>query len=122
MKLVVAVIRPEKLKAIQLALKRRGIEQMTVSDVVGTGHQRGEALIYRSSTIHETWFPRARLEIAVADDLVDSAVEAILLHGRTGEVGDGMILIHPLDQFVRIRTGEAAHWPPVGKRPSAKRA
>ena len=122
MKLVVAVIRPQKLKAVQMALKRRGIDQMTVSDVVGSGHQPGNVLIYRSSTIHETWIPRTRLEIAVDDDDVDSAVEAILVQGRTGEVGDGMILVHPLEQFVRIRTGEASRWSSNGRRPPAKGA
>jgi nitrogen regulatory protein PII len=122
MKLVVAVIRPEKLKSVQFALRKRGIEQMTVSEAVGSGHQRGKQLIYRSSTVQETWFSRTRLEIAVDDSSVDSVVEAIVLHGRTGELGDGMILVHPLEQFIRIRTGEAVPWSSHGRCPPARRA
>jgi nitrogen regulatory protein P-II 1 len=108
MKLVVAVIRPEKFKAVQAALAQCGIEQMTVTDAVGKGHQLGHSLIHRGLTIQETLLSRIKLESAVDDHCVNSTVEAIQSHGQTGEVGDGMILVCPLEQFVRIRTGEGA--------------
>jgi nitrogen regulatory protein PII len=106
MKLVVAIIRPEKLQPVQSALKKQNIDQMTISNVLGSGHEHGRTLIYRSSTIEESLISRLKLEIAVEDSLVDSAIEAIQTHGKTGQIGDGVIFVMAVEKFAHIRAGE----------------
>jgi nitrogen regulatory protein PII len=108
MKLVVAIIRTEKLQAVQSALKKQNIDQMTVANVVGSGNERGRTLIYRSTTIEESLIPRLRLEIAVEDSLVEGAVEAIQTHGETGQIGDGVIFVMTLEKFAHIRASDSA--------------
>jgi nitrogen regulatory protein PII len=108
MKLVVAIIRPEKLESVQSALKKQNIDQMTISNVVGSGHERGRTLIYRSSSIEESLIPRLKLEIAVEDSLVDSATEAIQSHGKTGQIGDGVIFVMAVEKFAHIRASDSA--------------
>jgi nitrogen regulatory protein P-II 1 len=108
MKLVVAVFRPERLAAVQRALEKRMIERMTVTNAVGSGHERGPSFIYRSATVEERLLSRLRLEVALDDDAVDSAVDAIRQTAWTGEVGDGVVWVLPLERVVRIRTGEEA--------------
>ncbi|HMF18895.1 MAG TPA: P-II family nitrogen regulator [Gemmataceae bacterium] len=110
MKLVVAIIRAEKLAAVQKALNSFDIDQMTVSNAFGSGHARGQTLIYRNTTIEEKLLPRIKLEIAVDDNFVDFAVDAIQQAGKTGQVGDGIIMVVPLAEVVRIRTGEKVNW------------
>src|SRR3974390_2091461 len=109
MKMIVAIIRPEKLEAVQEALARRDVYLMTVSDVRGCGRQRGYTEVYRSSEYQVRLLPKLKLEIAVNDAFVEAAIEAIVhaaRMGETGQIGDGKIFVLPLDDCVRIRTGE----------------
>lgn len=109
MKLIVAIIRPERLEAVQAALNERDIYLMTVSDVRGCGRQRGYTEVYRSTEITVRLLPKLKLEIAVNEAFVEAAVEAIIHAARTpecGQIGDGKIFVMPLDDCVRIRTGE----------------
>jgi len=108
MKLVVAIIRPERLEAVQRALNERDVYLMTVTDVRGCGRQRGYTEVYRGSEYQVRLLPKLKLEIAVNDAFVEAAVEAIVHAARSeaGQVGDGKIFVLPLDDCVRIRTGE----------------
>src|SRR5436309_11175318 len=109
MKLVVAIIRPEKLEAVQQALNERDVYLMTVTDVRGCGRQRGYTEVYRGAEIQVRLLPKLKLEIAVNEAFVEATVEAIIhaaRSGETGTVGDGKIFVLPLDDCVRIRTGE----------------
>src|SRR5437588_8904173 len=109
MKLVVAVIRPERLEAVQAALNERDVYLMTVTDVRGCGRQRGYTEVYRGTAFQVRLLPKLKLEIAVNDQFVEGTVEAIVHAARTpeaGQVGDGKIFILPLDDCMRIRTGE----------------
>jgi nitrogen regulatory protein P-II 1 len=109
MKMIVAVIRPEKLEEVQAALNERDVYLMTVSDVRGCGRQRGYTEVYRGAETQVRLLPKLRLEIAVNDAFVEATVEAIVHSARmgpTGQVGDGKIFVLPLDDCVRIRTGE----------------
>jgi nitrogen regulatory protein P-II 1 len=109
MKLITAIIRPEKLEDVQRALNERDVYLMTVSDVRGCGRQRGYTEVYRGSEFQVRLLPKLKLEIAVNDAFVDAAVEAIVHSARTGEtgqIGDGKIFVLPLEDCVRIRTGE----------------
>ncbi len=109
MKMVVAIIRPEKLEAVQRALNERDVYLMTVSDVRGCGRQRGFTEVYRGSEIVVRLLPKLKLEIAVNDAFVEATVEAIVhaaRSGDTGQIGDGKIFVLPIDDAVRIRTGE----------------
>src|SRR5918996_203664 len=108
MKLVVAIIRPERLEAVQAALNERDIYLMTVSDVRGCGRQRGYTEVYRSTEIQVRLLPKLKLEIAVNDAFAEATVEAIVhaaRSGDTGRIGDGKIFVLPLEDAVRIRTG-----------------
>jgi nitrogen regulatory protein P-II 2 len=116
MKLVVAIIRPEQLEAVQRALNERDVYLMTVTDVRGCGRQRGYTEVYRGSEIQIRLLPKLKLEIAVNDAFVEAAIEAIVHSARTGatgQVGDGKIFILPLEDCVRIRTGERGQ-PAIG--------
>jgi nitrogen regulatory protein P-II 1 len=109
MKLIVAVIRPEQLEAVQAALAEQDVYLMTVSDVRGCGRQRGYTEVYRGAEYQIRLLPKLKLEIAVNEAFVEAAVEAIVHAARTGPtgtVGDGKIFVLPLDDCVRIRTGE----------------
>src|ERR671939_253638 len=101
MKLVVAIIRPEKLEAVQAALNQRDVYLMTVSDVRGCGRQRGYTEVYRGQEIQVRLLPKLKLEIAVNEAIVHAARTP-----ETGQIGDGKIFVLPLDDCVRIRTGE----------------
>lgn len=115
MKLVVAIIRTEKLQAVQAALKEQHVEQVTISNVVGSGHERGRTLIYRSATIQESLIPKLKLEVAVEDSCVQSAMRAIQTHAMTGQTGDGVIFVMPLEDFVNIRAAERGNRPTNGE-------
>jgi nitrogen regulatory protein P-II 2 len=109
MKMIVAVIRPEKLEAVQLALNERDVYLMTVTDVRGCGRQRGFTEVYRGTEFVVRLLPKLKLEIAVNDAFVEAAIEAIVhaaRSGDTGQIGDGKIFVLPIDDAVRIRTGE----------------
>ncbi len=109
MKIIVAIIRPEKLDAVQAALSEIDVYLMTVSDVRGCGRQRGQTEVYRGTQFNARLLPKVKLEIAVNDAFVESTIEAIVHAARTagtGQVGDGKIFLLPLEDCVRIRTGE----------------
>jgi nitrogen regulatory protein PII len=110
MKLIVAIIRPERLEAIQVALNSIDVYLMTVSEVRGCGRQRGHTEVYRGSEIQPRLIPKLKVEIAVTDPFVEATIEA-LVHGsrtpETGKIGDGKIFVTALEQVIRIRTGES---------------
>src|ERR1700722_17858803 len=104
MKLVIAVIKPFKLDDVREALNRLGVSGMTVSEVKGYGRQKGHTEIYRGAEYVVNFLPKVRVEVAVANDLVDRTVERIPASARTGQIGAGKIFVTALDQAVRIRT------------------
>jgi nitrogen regulatory protein P-II 2 len=109
MKMVVAVIRPERLEAVQEALNQHDIYLMTVTEVRGCGRQRGFTEVYRGSEFQVRLLPKLKLEIAVNDAFLEATVESIVHAARTpgtGKIGDGKIFVLPLEDCVRIRTGE----------------
>jgi nitrogen regulatory protein P-II 2 len=109
MKLIVAIIRPERLEAVQAALAERAVYLMTVTDVRGCGRQAGHTEVYRGSEIQVRLLPKLKLEIAVNEAFVEATVEAIVHAARTpdtGKIGDGKIFVLSLEECVRIRTGE----------------
>lgn len=109
MKMIVAVIRPERLEAVQRALGESDIYLMTVTDVRGCGRQRGHTEVYRGSEFQVRLLPKLKLEIAVNNAFVEAAMEAIVHAARTpetGQIGDGKIFVLPLEDCIRIRTGE----------------
>ena len=106
MKLVVAIIKPFKLDEVREALTRIGVHGMTVGEVKGYGRQKGHMEIYRGAEYAVNFLPKLRLEIAVASDQIDKVVEALAQAARTGQIGDGKIFVMPVEQAVRIRTGE----------------
>ncbi|QJW93612.1 P-II family nitrogen regulator [Frigoriglobus tundricola] len=109
MKLVVAIIRPEKLEDVQQALAERDVYLMTVTDVRGCGRQRGYTEVYRGTEVRIQLIPKLKLELAVNEAFVEATVEAIVhaaRSGDTGTIGDGKIFVLPLEDCVRIRTGE----------------
>lgn len=106
MKKVEAIIRPFKLDEVKIALVNAGIVGMTVSEVRGFGRQKGQTERYRGSEYTVEFLQKLKIEIVVEDDQVDMVVDKIVTAARTGEIGDGKIFIYPVDQTVRIRTGE----------------
>ena len=106
MKLVVAIIKPFKLDEVRQALTAIGVHGMTVTEVKGYGRQKGHTEIYRGAEYVVNFLPKLRIEIAVASDIADKAVEVITASARTGQIGDGKIFVLPLEAAVRIRTGE----------------
>jgi nitrogen regulatory protein P-II 2 len=107
MKLITAIIKPFKLDAVREALAGAGIDGMTVTEVKGYGRQKGHTEIYRGAEYMVHFVPKVRIEVAVPDDVLDKAVEAIAESARTGEIGDGKIFVTPIHHVLRIRTGEA---------------
>jgi nitrogen regulatory protein P-II 2 len=106
MKLVVAIIKPFKLDEVRQALTAIGVHGMTVTEVKGYGRQKGHTEIYRGAEYVVNFLPKLRIEIAVASDIADKAVEVITANARTGQIGDGKIFVTPIDHALRIRTGE----------------
>ena len=106
MKRVEAIIKPFKLEDVKDALAEIGIEGMTVSEVKGYGRQKGHSELYRGAEYVVDFLPKAKIEVAVADELLEQAVEAITKAANTGKIGDGKIFVTALEQVVRIRTGE----------------
>lgn len=106
MKLVTAIIKPFKLEEVKEALSSIEIEGMTVTEVKGHGRQKGHTEIYRGSEYTVDFLPKTKIEIAVADELVESVVKTIATAARTGKIGDGKIFILPLEDVLRIRTDE----------------
>jgi nitrogen regulatory protein P-II 1 len=106
MKLVEAIIKPFKLDEVKDALNAIGIEGITVSEVKGFGRQKGHTELYRGAEYVVDFIPKIKIEIAITDDLVPKVVETILAAARTGRIGDGKIFVLPLEEALRIRTGE----------------
>lgn len=106
MKLVVAVIKPFKVEEVREALTSIGIEGMTVSEVKGYGRQKGQTEIYRGAEYAVNFLPKAKIEVAVSDQLVEQTVETISKAARTDRIGDGKIFVLDLSHVMRIRTGE----------------
>ena len=106
MKLVVAIIKPFKLDEVRQALTAIGVHGMTVTEVKGYGRQKGHTEIYRGAEYVVNFLPKLRIEIAVAYDIADKAVEVITANARTGQIGDGKIFVTSIDHALRIRTGE----------------
>jgi nitrogen regulatory protein P-II 2 len=106
MKLITAIIKPFKLEEVREALSALGVQGMTVTEVKGFGRQKGHTEIYRGAEYAVSFLPKLKIEVAVRAEVVNAAVEAIYARARTGQIGDGKIFITPIDQVVRIRTGE----------------
>ncbi|WP_319420543.1 P-II family nitrogen regulator [Pleurocapsa sp. FMAR1] len=106
MKKIEAIIRPFKLDEIKIALVNAGVVGMTVSEVRGFGRQKGQTERYRGSEYTVEFLQKLKLEIVIENDQVDMVVDKIIAAARTGEIGDGKIFVYPVDQVVRIRTGE----------------
>ena len=106
MKLITAVIKPFKVEEVKEALEEIGIQGMTVFDARGFGRQKGHTEVYRGAEYQIDFVPKTRLELVIDDDLVDEAVKAIVTTARTDSIGDGKVWVVPVEQVVRIRTGE----------------
>jgi nitrogen regulatory protein P-II 2 len=106
MKLVIAIIKPFKLDEVRDALTALGVHGMTVTEVKGYGRQKGHTEIYRGAEYAVNFLPKLKIEVAIADNLEDKAVEAIVAAAKTGQIGDGKIFVTDVGRAVRIRTGE----------------
>ena len=109
MKLITAIIKPFKLDEVREALGAIGIQGMTVSEVKGFGRQKGHTELYRGAEYVIDFLPKVKIDVAIPDELVDQAVEAIQMSARTGKIGDGKIFVYDLEQVIRIRTGETGN-------------
>jgi len=107
MKKIEAIIKPFKLEEVKEALSSLGIQGMTVIEVKGFGRQKGHTEIYRGSEYTVDFLPKIKIEVVVSDKLVNPAVEAIARAARTGKIGDGKVFVSPVENIVRIRTGES---------------
>jgi len=105
-KLVVAIVKPFKLDDVKAALKAHGVPGLTVSEVQGFGRQRGHTEVYRGAEYKVDFVPKVRLEVLVSDDDVDSILDTLVEAARTGKIGDGKVWTVPVEEVVRIRTGE----------------
>ena len=106
MKLIKAIVRPNKVDEVKAALEKMQISGMTVTEVRGHGKQKGHTAIYRGQEYNVSLLPKMEIETVVADSLVDSAIKAIIEAARTGEIGDGRVFVMPVLESYRIRTGE----------------
>lgn len=106
MKKVEAVIKPFKLDEVREALSEIGVTGLTVTEVKGFGRQKGHTELYRGAEYVVDFLPKVKIEIAVTDDAVERVIDAIVKAARTGKIGDGKIFVMPVEQMVRIRTGE----------------
>lgn len=106
MKLVTAIIKPFKLDEVREGLSEVGITGLTVTEIKGFGRQKGHTELYRGAEYVVDFLPKIRVEVAVADSQVEPVIEAIVKAARTGKIGDGKIFVSPLDEVIRIRTGE----------------
>ena len=106
MKLIKAIVRPNKVDDVKDALAKNSISGMTVSEVRGHGRQRGHSSVYRGSEYEVSLLPKMEIEVVVPDDVVEDAISAIMEAARTGEIGDGRVFVIPVEQGRIIRTGE----------------
>lgn len=106
MKRIEAIIKPFKLEEVKVNLSDMGLDGMTVTEVKGFGRQKGHSEIYRGSEYTVDYVPKVKVELILADSEVESAIAAIIKAAKTGRIGDGKIFVSPIDDIVRIRTGE----------------
>jgi nitrogen regulatory protein PII len=106
MKLIKAIIRPNKVDEVKDALERLNISGMTVTEVRGHGKQKGHTAVYRGKEYNVSLLPKMEIEAVVQDSIVEDAIKAIIQAARTGEIGDGRVFVLPVEQTYRIRTGE----------------
>ena len=106
MKLIKAVVRPNKVDEVKEALAKLSISGMTVTEVRGHGKQKGHTAVYRGKEYNVSLLPKMEIEVVVQDGIVDDVIAAIIQAARTGEIGDGRVFVIPVDQAYRIRTGE----------------
>jgi nitrogen regulatory protein P-II 1 len=106
MKKLEAIIKPFRLEEVREALSDIGISGLTVTEVKGFGRQKGHTELYRGAEYVVDFLPKVKIEVVLADEVVDQAVETIIKAARTGKIGDGKIFVMPVEQVVRIRTGE----------------
>jgi nitrogen regulatory protein P-II 2 len=106
MKLITAIVKPFKLDEVREALGELGVSGVTVTEVKGFGRQKGHTELYRGAEYVVDFLPKVKVEVALTDEMVEGAVEAITKSAATGKIGDGKIFITPLDDAIRIRTGE----------------
>ena len=106
MKKIDAIVKPFKLDEVREALADVGVTGLTVSEVKGFGRQKGHTELYRGAEYVVDFLPKVKIEVVVSDNLVDGVIEAIVKAARTGKIGDGKIFVTPVEQVVRIRTGE----------------
>ena len=107
MKLVTAIIKPFKLDEVREALSEIGVQGITVTEVKGFGRQKGHTELYRGAEYVVDFLPKVKVELVIADGLVERAIEAIIRAARTGKIGDGKIFVMAVEQVLRIRTGES---------------
>jgi len=107
MKKIEAIIKPFKLDEVREALSDIGVTGLTVTEVKGFGRQKGHTELYRGAEYVVDFLPKVKLEVVIADSLLDRAMEAIITAARTGKIGDGKIFVSPVEQVIRIRTGES---------------
>ena len=106
MKLIKAIVRPNKLEEVKDALTKLNISGMTVSEVRGHGRQKGHKAVYRGTEYNVTLLPKIMVELVIHDDVADDAIKTIIETARTGEIGDGRVFVLPVEQGYNIRTGE----------------
>ena len=106
MKMVTAIIKPFRLDDVREALADLGVQGITVTEVKGFGRQKGHTELYRGAEYVVDFLPKMKIELAIEDDLLERVVETIVATARTGKIGDGKIFVSPLEQAIRIRTGE----------------
>ena len=106
MKLITAIIKPHMLDGVRDALSNAGIKGLTATEVKGFGRQKGHTELYRGAEYVVDFLPKIKLEVAVADDLVDKVIDAIVDAASTGRIGDGKVFVLPMQEAIRIRTGE----------------
>ena len=106
MKLIKAIVRPNKVDEVKDALSKLGVSGITVTEVRGHGKQKGHTAIYRGQEYRVSLLPKMEIEVVVSDELADDVVKAIVQAARTGEIGDGRVFVLPVGQSFRIRTGE----------------
>jgi nitrogen regulatory protein P-II 2 len=106
MKMVMAVIKPFKLDEVREALTSLGVQGLTVTEVKGFGRQKGQTEIYRGAEYSVSFLPKVKIEVAVADTMVERVIEAVQKAANTGKIGDGKIFVYDISHAIRIRTGE----------------
>jgi nitrogen regulatory protein PII len=106
MKLVKAIVRPDKVDEVRDALEKIKVSGMTVTDVRGHGRQKGHTAVYRGKEYSVTLLPKVEIEVVVPDDVVDEVIQTVITAARTGEIGDGRVFVMPVEHSYKIRTGE----------------